>query len=118
MRIVFRIVMPVNPIRPETSLNTNVMWDVRKALPVAPIGRVTDRAHRTQEHQSGHVTPPRGASTHAPGMALGSLVESFFEDGQALLGAFAQRIIAMAVFVLPRMQFVGNRHRGQDGDAD
>jgi len=117
MRIVFRTAMRVNPIGSISSLNTNVMWDVRKALPVAPIGRVTDLAHDFECHRMTPCTNQwRGSKL--PEMALGGLVKGTFEDGQALLGAFAQGIIAMAVIVLPCMQFIGDRHRGQHGDAD
>jgi hypothetical protein len=86
MRIVFRtIILSDGPELVKNPLNSNVMWDVRKELPVTWTRIVT----------AGGTSPCRGA--------LGSLVEGAFQYGQALLGAFAQRVVPVAGFVLPRV---------------
>jgi hypothetical protein len=49
---------------------------------------------------------------------LGSLLQGPFQDGQALLRALAERVVAMPGILLARMEFVGDGHGREHRDAD
>ena len=96
-------------------LNSNWMWDVRKALPV------TSGAECNSGMGLGRAPCAGALAACKPGRpkpVLRGLLQGSFEDGQALLGALAQRVVPVARILLARMEFVGNRHGRQHGDAD